>query len=156
VENVGAIHGWQYFPGYDQGLPPRLHALWDAASARGEGRRLLARFGVGYAIVGAREAAALGPPVAGIFGVVLATIPERRPRAFGAARWTLSRDGVDVDETAGPCAMAEPRPERVALRCSAAAPAYAVLLDAWAPGWTATVDGAPAEILRADGYVRAV
>ena len=31
-----------------------------------------------------------------------------------------------------------------------------MLLDAWAPGWSATVDGAPARIELAEGLVRAV
>ncbi len=30
------------------------------------------------------------------------------------------------------------------------------MLDAWAPGWTATIDGEPASIERADLLVRAV
>jgi uncharacterized membrane protein YfhO len=36
------------------------------------------------------------------------------------------------------------------------APGYLVLADAWAPGWRAAVDGAPALIERANLAVRAV
>jgi hypothetical protein len=45
---------------------------------------------------------------------------------------------------------------RVALDCEAEGAGYAVLLDAWAPGWESTVDGEPARIERADLLVRAV
>jgi len=105
-----------------------------------------------------------------------------RPRAFVATRW--SRDG-DADVLAmlasgrwqerfvaipeaptaapaesaiepGACEFGPYRPERVELRCASAAGGYAVLLDEWAPGWSARVDGRPAPILRADTIFRAV
>jgi hypothetical protein len=55
-----------------------------------------------------------------------------------------------------PVTIAEDRPERIRLVVEAPRPGWVVLADAWAPGWRATVDGAPAAILRADGLFRAV
>ena len=60
------------------------------------------------------------------------------------------------EEPAGEAQLTEYLPERVALSASARRPAVVVLNDAFAAGWTATVDGAPAEILRANGVARAV
>jgi hypothetical protein len=48
------------------------------------------------------------------------------------------------------------RPERVELRTEADGPALLVLNDTLAPGWRATVDGAPAEILPANYLARGV
>ncbi len=47
-------------------------------------------------------------------------------------------------------------PERVVIEVNHDSSGYLVLTDAWYPGWTATVDGEPVEILRADMYFRAV
>lgn len=47
-------------------------------------------------------------------------------------------------------------PEHLVLRVRAPAAGFLQLADQYAPGWTATVDGAPAPILRADYLFRAV
>ena len=56
----------------------------------------------------------------------------------------------------GQCTLVADRIERLTLRCHASAPSYAVVADAFFPGWYATVDGRPAPILRANLAMRAV
>jgi hypothetical protein len=126
------------------------------------------------------------PLVASASGVALARNPVARPRAFVAPRSGVAsreeafarllepfrgvdlvrvelappavpRLGGDLDrEPPGPCEVRSPRPERVELRCTSRLGGHAVLLDAFAPGWSATVDGRAAPILEADGLYRAV
>jgi uncharacterized membrane protein YfhO len=47
-------------------------------------------------------------------------------------------------------------PNRVTIRAALDAPGYLVLADTWYPGWRATVDGEPVDILRANYGFRAV
>jgi hypothetical protein len=50
----------------------------------------------------------------------------------------------------------EDRPERVRVRVFGTAPGLLVLSDAYAPGWTVSVDGSPARLLRANVALRGV
>ncbi|HEX7499749.1 MAG TPA: YfhO family protein, partial [Polyangia bacterium] len=118
-------------------------------------------------------------------GHVVLENPERRPRAFVTYRYEhglsderildrlFSPNRSDVDfgairladggatrmdaaENPNPCSIERPIPEHVVLHCRAQHAGYAVLLDEWTPGWTATVDGASAPLQRADVVFRAV
>ena len=62
------------------------------------------------------------------------------PAAAGSGRVTFARD----------------EPQTVAIDVDADAPGFLFLADQFAPGWTATVDGAPAAILRANHVFRLV
>jgi hypothetical protein len=49
-----------------------------------------------------------------------------------------------------------PSPDRIEVDVVAPAEGFVRVLEAWDPGWRATVDGAPAEVFLADGFVSAV
>ncbi|MDB4968458.1 MAG: Bacterial rane protein YfhO, partial [Myxococcales bacterium] len=65
-------------------------------------------------------------------------------------------DGARDLRSDGSCTLERDRIEELLLRCHASSPSYAVVADAWFPGWRATVDGAAAPILRANLAMRAV
>jgi membrane protein YfhO len=56
----------------------------------------------------------------------------------------------------GTATYSELRPEDVRISVRADAPSLVVVRNVWEPGWTATVDGAPAPVLRADYLLQAV
>jgi hypothetical protein len=56
----------------------------------------------------------------------------------------------------GTSRIVEWKPDRVRLEADLVSPGYVVLVDTYDPSWRATVDGAPAEILRANVAFRAV
>ena len=72
----------------------------------------------------------------------------------------LDRDPKNLEnggEVVGSAEITLYTPNEVRLRVISESPAVLVLADAFsASGWTATVDGSPVEILRANGIVRAV
>lgn len=93
-----------------------------------------------------------------IFPVGLA----RRPISFVAldaatvAGVTPAATAVTPTARVGTCRITHERAGALTQRCQHDAAGYAVLLDAWAPGWSATVNGATAMVARADGVARAV
>jgi hypothetical protein len=183
VDNTGAAHGLAHVPGFDAAVDPALHTLYDRAVRDGAGQRLLEVLGVQFAVLPSDAHRPTKLALRATWDeVVLAENLERRPRAFVAGRWiwTPTADPtavlrprtsstVDPVHLVGegplplepptslvPCEALSPRAEIVVLECTATAPGYVVLLDAWAAGWTAFVDGQPSKIERADTVARAV
>jgi hypothetical protein len=113
-------------------------------------------------------------------GLVLAAVTRPSPRVYlahdaravddASAATLLASDGFvpgasaviaagpDAVDThaSGSCTLVEDHIEALHLSCVSDAPSYAVLADAWFPGWRATVDGKPAPVLRANLAMRAV
>jgi hypothetical protein len=90
---------------------------------------------------------------------VLARLFPSGPSAvdFGAIALSGPGEGqTSATEAPTPCTIERPVPEHVILHCQAERPGYAVLLDEWTRGWSATVDGAAAPLERADVVLRAV
>ena len=83
--------------------------------------------------------------------------PNRSDVDFGAVFLAGAGDAQESGiEEPSPCAIDWPVPEHVILRCLAKQAGYAVLLDEWTRGWSATVDGVAAPIERADVVFRAL
>jgi hypothetical protein len=75
------------------------------------------------------------------------------------AREVLLPGGAPVASPAGftgTSRVVEDTPDRIRLEATLSAPGYVVLLDGFAPGWRARVDGRPAAVSRANLAFRAV
>jgi hypothetical protein len=171
-------------PGHDAArlaLQDRMPAATASVAAR-----YLDRYSVPYAVVPSTVVAASGMrEIAAGRDESLVAVEPRRPRAFWTTRWRHVSDadaltalapppgataeplgsvllagsgdaGGDDIAAPRPCAITRPTDAEVRLACNVTAPGYAVLLDAWAPGWSATVDGHDAPLERADLVTRAV
>lgn len=130
-------------------------AGWTAVFAAPDGRivyenpRVVPRAYVAYdARVAPDQATALTWMLRLIFDpfrfVVLERTGGAAPVALESAMPIQAADVVSYD------------PTRVEISAKARARAYLVLTDTWYPGWTARVDGKPAEIVRANYMFRAV
>jgi hypothetical protein len=77
---------------------------------------------------------------------------------FDPAREVVLPEGPVLESGAanGSCRIVDLRPDRVEIDAQVDAPAYVVLVDAYDPGWQATIDGRPAPVLRANVAFRAV
>lgn len=167
----------------DPARSPALDQAW-LASAH-EGGVLLDRYGVALAIlpstlVGPRKLSALGRrggwalvelPVAPLASVMAGWRWSSDPDdalgllfpaggGTGVPRGTIVLDGAGeagpTGRTPKPCAIHAWRDGDIALGCATDAPAYAAISSASAPGWIATIDGAPVEWRTADVVRRAV
>ena len=65
-------------------------------------------------------------------------------------------EGAEARLASGTCAIDRWLPESLSVRCHASAPAYLVISDAAAPGWTAAVDGRSTAIQFANVAMRGV
>lgn len=174
VPNVAAPFGFTYLLGYDQGQSAEFDHWLPEIEAAGD--RAADRFAADLAIV---ERETNHEPVLGTdepYGPYAVVHNDgARPRAFFTNSWHWRATEPTADElfaTEGivlsgrgndgpghelsPCAIESPRPEIVRLTCDATTDGYAVLLDAFAIGWSATVDDRPAKIERAEMICRAV
>ncbi len=72
--------------------------------------------------------------------------------AFDPRREVLLPEGQKVSSTrqAVPCPVDQSRADRVRIQASLDAPGHVVFVQAYDPGWRATVDGRPAAVLRAN------
>jgi Bacterial membrane protein YfhO len=181
--NVATRFGFQVVPGMNPAESAAYRGFLDGRF--GYTQRFPELFGIRWLALARGPGAPLpGPIVSRAGGLVLVRLEQVRPRAFLATGWTFapSRDaalrmlgssgpgretGFVVLEGAGQPSQGGPdeaaprlpapnRPERLSITCVQEAPGYLVLLDEWAPGWDATVDGTRAAISRADGLFRAV
>lgn len=161
--NSGARWGVAYFLGYESIVP--LPILGVEATLRrtleleppGPFARRCAERSVSFVLVQAPAPPALArlERVAADGGLALLAVPSPRPEAYAVAPAALGEQAVD---TAGLAAapvevVAAGRTRRVV---RAAGPAVVVIAQTWHPGWEATVDGAPVELLVADRLSLAV
>jgi hypothetical protein len=186
VENVATMHGFAQAPGYDPMRSPRLIRTMKAGQQNQKHmldlfdiRYVVSHQSYPNEVPDGMEISGRLPEESAALWRDLGV----RPRAFVTSKLAFAPDDEKMleamyqgpgdldlihlegatpttlpaaDAHAVPCDVRSPKPERVELQCPTSAGGYAVLLDAWAPGWSATLDGAPAEIERADMVVRAV
>jgi hypothetical protein len=69
--------------------------------------------------------------------------------------WLGERSGTH-EEVSGARLVLQDAPNCVTIRATVDAPSYVVLADTWYPGWQATVDGEPAQLVRANHAFRAL
>jgi hypothetical protein len=82
--------------------------------------------------------------------------PAFDPRSTVLLEGDLGADPDPGSQLDGKAVILEERPESVRLLVEAPGSGYLVLSDAYAPGWRAHLDGAPVDILKANGMFRAV
>jgi hypothetical protein len=177
-------HGLATLPPYDAARPPLLERLW--ARARAEPLALMRVLAVEYVVLprGGPEAPAVpgltlvahGPPGSALYRV---NDPLPRASVVGEARIATDEQALEellspdvvagrslllapgtlakpIHGAGGDCALVRFSATALEARCRAPAAAYVLFVEQFAPGWTATVDGQPAPVLRANLFDRAV
>jgi len=180
--DIPAQFGVAVLPGFDHVASAGRRQFWRGVFPRMSVKSFAALFGVEWGVLNdfASDWTLTRSGVARSNGFTLVHFSDVRPRAFVTSSWVAAssqraalnalaprgrdpRAVVLEDVDAGPSAPPEispcfatfARPERVEIACRSGG-GYAVLLDEYTDGWSATVDGAPADIRRADGLFRAI
>jgi hypothetical protein len=105
-------------------------------------------------------------PLPRVFAVATARVLDGRAAqaalvdpAFDPRREAVLSAGTSISGGSGSrteSRLVEHAPDRVQADVDTDVPAYLVVVDAWAPGWRASVDGVPAPVVRANLAFRAV
>jgi hypothetical protein len=66
---------------------------------------------------------------------------------FDPRRELVLSEGAPVSGCCAQSRLIEYAPDRIGVDVETTVPAYVVVVDAWAPGWRASVDGSPAPVL---------
>jgi hypothetical protein len=180
AHNLGLLFGIAHVPGHESALPASFHRLWDRLA--GSGPRALALLDVGWAFLpdgpvppdmvavardeGWQLVQTTRPARARLLHRVeiaddasaLARLGDADFDPYGQALVapgpaSLRLDGAEPGET---CAIESFAGERVSVRCSSRSPGLLVLAEHAYPGWSATVDGRAAPIVRANLVMRGV
>ncbi len=124
----------------------RGFSLWPIAETLSSGRQLrvnprpMPRLGWAQTVVVDADAKA-----------VIARLPQTPPETT-----VLSEALPHTPAAGGAIQLGLDLPQRVEAQVTATAATVLVLRDAFSPGWTATLDGKPAPLMRADGFFRAL
>ncbi len=181
VPNCGIEAGIGQLDAYDNFHTEPERALWQALSA--QPLRLLAVTATHFALAADAQ---LGRAPSGLVVVArypgisaqLMSVADPSPRVHlalqtraaasldEAARLIAAADyqpgktaiveGGEPGDSEGRCDLDQDLPERIRLHCHSSQKSYAIVSDAWFPGWQARVDGRPAPVLRADVALRAI
>ncbi|MGH2590461.1 MAG: hypothetical protein ACRDGW_06655, partial [Actinomycetota bacterium] len=117
-----------------------------------------------YELDAAQPRVSVVPAWTVVEGAVPALDAVLTPGFDPAATAVLERDpGIEPEDpgattiaTTGSATYAEVRPEDVRIDVDANAPSLVVVRNTWEPGWSATVDGRPSPVLRADSFLQAI
>jgi hypothetical protein len=185
IDNHAGVFGVATIPGYDAALPDALTQLWLAGRARGTDLLRLTGTAYAIIPASATADSHLRHLLEPAPGAGLVFVEGVLPRAYVAQAAVVlpdseARHAVFAPDvvSGGRVILASPPPApsptgptdasgracqliayantRIEARCTALTASLAVFLEQFADGWSASVDGQPATILRANLVMRAV
>ncbi len=88
--------------------------------------------------------------------------PEQIPAIFASGSWDRlllepsAKDRKLSGDASGTAGYSRPSSDEIEIRTASAGAGFVEILEAWDPGWTATVDNYASEVLPANGFAMAV
>jgi hypothetical protein len=185
IDNHAGVFGIATVPGYDAASPETLTSLWLAGRGHGTDLLRLTGTAYAILPTPEPPDPHLRPLLAPAPGTSLVFVEGALPRVYAArsvavlpdaqARYAVfSPDVVNgrrvvlaaappvalptdsAEDSPGTCRLVAYANTRIEAKCTVAATSLAVFVEQFADGWSATVDGQPAPILRANLAMRAV
>ncbi|MFI5300190.1 MAG: hypothetical protein ACHREM_19045 [Polyangiales bacterium] len=182
AENVGVLHHLAQLPGHDPAIPLRVHRLWDAVA--GDGFRAASLLDLRWFLLSSAEADTLPSTLAvardaddvlvsaphphrvtladdvavldDVAALALLAAPSTDPVRTAVVAPSPAAHPIESRSTSSPgrCDVESFTDRLIVASCVVVAPSLALVREAWAPGWSAEIDGAAATIERADVALR--